>query len=242
MRKLFAGGLIAMGAVFAAAPLDAQLVDEVRQPRVHLGVQPLYARTVGEFSDYVEHGGGLNFNVVFPITTGSPLALRADAGFIVYGSETREVCFSTTVGCRIQLDLTTTNGIGYLNAGPQLMLPTGPVRPYVNGAIGFAYFGTSSSVQGTESNEDIASTTNFDDFAFAWNAGGGLLFLLGGRTNPISLDVSARYHGNGRVEYLKEGDIIDHPDGSITLLPTLSDGNLVTFQIGVSVGVGPQRQ
>jgi hypothetical protein len=46
-----------------------------------------------------------------------------------------------------------------------------------------------------------------------------------------------RYHGNGEVEYLTEGGIIDHPDGSITLNPIRSQANLLTFTIGGSVGV-----
>jgi hypothetical protein len=171
------------------------------------------------------------------VQRGGAFALRADGGFIVYGSETRRVCFSETVGCRILLDLTTTNSIGYLNIGPQLMLPDGPVRPYVNAAIGGSYFGTSSSVDGVDGNDDaFANTTNFDDITLAWTGGGGLLISLSRGRTPVLLDLGVRYHGNGEVEYLKEGDIQDNPDGTITITPTRSEANLLTFQIGVSIG------
>lgn len=223
-----------------ASPVGAQEApQEVRPPVAWGGVQLQYARPVGEFHDYVKHGGGLNANIVWPVRTESPFALRADGGFIVYGSETQRVCFSGTVGCRVQLDLTTTNSIAYLNAGPQLMVPRGAVRPYANAAIGFSYFGTTSEVEGTNNDEAFASTTNFDDITFAWGAGGGLLISLSSGATPVLLDVGARYHGNGEVEYLKKGDITDNPDGSITYSPTRSDANLVTFQLGVSVGIGP---
>lgn len=238
--KRITGWLVALGAVAAAAaPASAQDAAAGTAPAIYVGLQGMYARPVGEFRDYVKHGGGLNIAIAWPVTRANPLALRADGGFIVYGSETRRVCFSSTVGCRVLLDLTTTNSIAYLNVGPQLMLPSGSVRPYVNAAIGGAYFGTTSSLEGTSSDETIASTTNFDDVTFSWNAGGGLLIRLGGRPDrPILLDAGARYHGNGEVEYLKKGDITDNPDGSITINPTRSAANLLTFQIGVSMGVG----
>ena len=38
--------------------------------------------------------------------------------------------------------------------------------------------------------------------------------------------------------YDAEGDILDHPDGSITLFPNRSEADLMTFRFGVSVGFG----
>ncbi|CAN5736671.1 hypothetical protein BH23GEM9_BH23GEM9_20990 [soil metagenome] len=246
MSRLRAAAAIFVGAMAAAAPVAGQQPvfgnsqDDFRPVLVLPGIQAIYARPVGEFHDYVKHGGGLNLNIVWPVTTENPLALRADAGFIVYGSERKRICFSSTVGCRVELDLTTTNSIGYLNAGPQLMLPAGAIRPYVNAAVGFAYFGTSSQVEGTSSNNDaIASTTNFDDITLAWAGGGGVLIRLAGGRVPAHLDFSARYNGNGEVEYLKKGDIQDNPDGSITFDPTRSQANIVTFQVGVTLGARP---
>jgi hypothetical protein len=174
MRRLKVAAVLA-GAMAAAAPAGAQQAQfgepeqEIRPVSFLPGLQVVYARPVGEFRDYVKHGGGLNLNIVWPVAVASPVALRADGGFLVYGSERTRVCFSSTVGCRVELDLTTTNSIAYLNAGPQLMLPEGVVRPYVNAAVGFAYFGTTSQVEGTGGgSEAIANTTNFDDITLAW--------------------------------------------------------------------------
>ena len=243
LNKVCTATLVAAASLLAVAPARGQ-VEEPRYPpaAVYFGVQPLYALTVGEFSDYVTRGGGLDVSVVFPVRPASPFALRADGGFIVYGSETLPVCFSTTVGCRLELDLTTTNSIAFLNAGPQLMLPTGRIRPYVNGAAGFAYFGTSSSVAGNGSDYSFANTNNFDDVTFALSAGGGVQVALGSGRTPILLDLGARYHGNGRVEYLREGDITDNPDGSVTITPTRSEANLVSFQLGVTIGAGTRQR
>jgi hypothetical protein len=235
LRRVVLLGSAAMTLI--AAPIQAQDPEADATPQFYFGIQGMYARPVGEFHDYVKHGGGLNVSFTWPVQRGGAFALRADGGFIVYGSETRRVCFSQTVGCRILLDLTTTNSIGYLNIGPQLMLPDGPVRPYVNAAIGGSYFGTSSSVDGVDGNDDaFANTTNFDDITLAWTGGGGLLISLSRGRTPVLLDLGVRYHGNGEVEYLKEGDIQDNPDGTITITPTRSEANLLTFQIGVSIG------
>ena len=39
------------------------------------------------------------------------------------------------------------------------------------------------------------------------------------------------------AEYLREGDIRDNQDGSITLFPVRSDTDLLTFHIGLTVGL-----
>lgn len=241
---VYIAGVIALS-MFAAAmlltsPVHAQQAPDGLQPVVAFGgAQIQYARPVGEFHDYVQHGFGVNANVVWPVRTESVLALRGDGGFIVYGSETQRVCFSSTVGCRVELDLTTTNSIAYVNIGPQLMVPRGAVRPYANAAIGFSYFGTTSQVEGSSGSEPFASTSNFSDVTFAWTTGGGLLIPVSTGKSPIAIDMGVRYHSNGQVEYLKKGDITDNPDGSISYEPTRSEANLLTFQIGVSVGIRP---
>ena len=71
----------------------------------------------------------------------------------------------------------------------------------------------------------------------AARVGGGLRFRLGG-PRSILLDLGAEYHRNGVAEYLREGDIVDNPDGTITILPNRSEANVVTLRIGVSMGFG----
>ena len=42
------------------------------------------------------------------------------------------------------------------------------------------------------------------------------------------------------MTYLTEGDIQDNPDGSITLFPVVSEANLVSYRLGVTIGI-PRR-
>jgi hypothetical protein len=54
----------------------------------------------------------------------------------------------------------------------------------------------------------------------------------------VFLDIGARYHDNGRdVRYLREGGVRDLPDGGIQLDRIRSRADLITWHVGVSVGV-----
>ena len=97
-------------------------------------------------------------------------------------------------------------------------------------------FATTSSVEGSTDNEPFASTTNFDDGAFSWGAGGGIAIPIRiSATADLAIDLGARYTATSDIEYLREGDIRDLPDGSIEFTPRRSDANLITFVLGVSV-------
>ena len=171
--------------------------------------------------------------------------MRLEGGFATYGHESRRVCFSATVGCRVVLDLSTSNNIVFVQAGPRLMRPSGALRPYLDATIGFSYFVTESSLDDADGpgGDDIASTTNFDDVTFSGVFGGGvrmaLPFTIPSQHGPVetALELGVRYHRNGRVEYLREGDIEDLPDGSIVLHPTRSEADFVSYLIGFSVGL-----
>jgi hypothetical protein len=196
-----------------------------------VGVDP-----IGEMGRYVSAGGGIQVGGAIAPERNSPIRLRSDFGFIVYGYESRRVCLSETVGCRIELDLNTTNAIFYGGVGPEIVLARGPVEPYVHAQMGFSYFVTTSSLRSTWEWEDFATTTNFDDVMWSWRAGGGMRVRLSGGRSPVYLDLGVERHQNGLADFLTEGDIEDHPDGSITLYPNRSEANMVVFRVGASIG------
>jgi hypothetical protein len=210
------------------------------KPKVFIGGGLSFADPVGEFALFVEDGWGIDGNVRVAVDPMGLLSLRMGAGFLQYGHERQSVCISLTVGCRIVTDLVTTNNIAYLDAGPEIGFDLGPIRPYAGVSAGVTYFNTSSSLQDYDDYDDYSAfeTTNFDDLVLAWRARTGMQIRVGGNRNPVYLDFGAVYHENGDAEYLTEGDIQDNSDGSITVFPTFSEANLVTFQFGVSVGLG----
>lgn len=238
----------AAAALLIAAPAAAQDDDwdwegddeeyyEKRPTGGFFGATFTVAQPRGEFSDFVDGGFGGQVNYVHQLDRDGWLGIRADAGLVVYGYETQRVPLSPTIGGRILVDLTTSNNLAYVGVGPQIGVPNGTLRPYVNGYAGYSFIWTQSSVSGTYDDEDFASTTNFDDGGFSYGGGAGLYIPVKRGPSPASIDIGVRYHNNGVAEYLREGDIEDNPDGSVTLYPVRSDTDLLTFHIGFSIGV-----
>ena len=222
----------------ALPSLNAQELDRPLGPvRGGAGGMFVVALPVGEFRNHIDQGVGFGLDAHFNVVSNGAVRLRLDAGFLQYGHESREVCFSSTVGCRVRLDLTTSNSIMYAGFGPELMLPSGFIRPYVNGGLGASYFVTESNLSGDDSGESFGRTVNLDDVVFAVTGGGGLYVPFRTRNTPWSIDLSARYHHNGTVRFLREGDIQDNPDGSIAFTPRRSAADLVTLQLGFSIGI-----
>ncbi|MEP7344592.1 MAG: hypothetical protein ABI877_04980, partial [Gemmatimonadaceae bacterium] len=184
-----------------------------RDWRFEVGGSFNYGLPQGEFRDNVRQGFGVDGFFRWNFDRRGVLSLRTDGGYLGYGRETKRVPLSGTIGGRILVDLTTSNNIVHLGMGPQLTAPNGPFRPYVNGGIGFSYFFTESSVEGSNNNsEPFASTTNYDDFTLSLTSGGGILIPMGVRRD-VSLDLGVQYQNNGQVSYLRKGSIVDLPNG-----------------------------
>jgi opacity protein-like surface antigen len=214
-------------------------LQEIEAPLGFAGGELLFAFPTGEFAENVSFGFGIGGYARFPFGGEDLLSLRVDLGFLNYGNETIRIC--VTDPCRVQGDLTTSNNIFFGGVGPELGIVSGPARLYANASVGFAFFATSSSVSGSSDfgQEPFASSTNHQDATFAWMAGPGFQLRVSGGRIPVFLDIGGRYHGNGEARYLRKGDIIDHPDGSVTIDPQQSDTNLWTLRLGVSAGIPP---
>lgn len=245
MRTIrFAGSMLA--AVLLPTTVMAQVFsvgrDDERAPRgprhspVLVGASFTYAVPQQEFRQNVRQGFGGDAGAHFKLDRRGILGLGAELGFLSYGRETKRVPLSSTIGGRINVDLTTSNNIFWLGLGPQLTAPSGPVRPYVNGTAGFAVFWTESSVKGRWDDESFASTNNYDDATFAWTGGGGILIPIGAAREG-AIDFGVRYHGNGNTRYLKKGDIIDLPDGNVQLQLREGKTPLLLWRLGFKWGL-----
>jgi hypothetical protein len=231
----------------AAAPaLSAQILDpgsgylsrRSTPSRTYFGLGLLVAQPVGELDRNIDIGGGLGGHLIHQLDRGGAVAVRLDAGFLIYGSETKRFApFPQTP--RIEAEVETNNTIFFAGVGPQLMVPSGKLRPYVTGAVGFSVFATTSSVSGIDdTSEDLFDTRNHDAGTFAWSGAAGLYIPVRRGNRPISIDLGARYHGNGEAEYLREGiGITDNPDGTYSINRTRSQANLIVYQLGVSFGL-----
>ena len=188
----------------------------------------------GEFAENVSIAGGFGGGVLWKV--GGPVALRADIGFMVYGSERRRVPLGGGALGLISVDVTTTNAIFGGSIGGQLGVPGPTLMPYVGGMIGFSAFTTTTSVEGSNStNEPFASSTNSNDGTFAKSAIAGL-YIPVGRSGNVHLDLGARHTWNGeRVRYLTRGDITEDINGDIVISPRESRADILTFVLGVTI-------
>jgi hypothetical protein len=234
-RSLLLTLALALGAA-SAARAQREPPTRERTPW-YVGGSLVVGSPRGAFARNVEEGFGAGGHVIYRLDENGLVGLRLDGGMLIYGNEHQQVPFSSTVGGRVTLDMNTTNNIAFVGIGPQIGVPTGRLRPYVNGYAGLSYLFTDTSLKGSGSSEEFASTTNYHDGTFSYGGGAGLYVPVRRGPSPISIDLGVRYHNNGRARYLREGDITDNYDDTITMHPRYSDTDLVTYHLGVSVGL-----
>jgi hypothetical protein len=222
--------------VFAAnADLTGQMIPStVRGPgRFVVGADGVLSQPKGEFASNVGKGWGFNLDGMYRLDYKGYMNLRADFGSVQYGRERQDASFFGISG-RIDLDLTTTNNIQWASIGPQLMIPDGPFRPYVNAAIAYTNFSTTSTLSDPNGQFESQSNQNQGDGSRAWIFGGGLQVPIG---TTAALNLGGRYYYGGRAKYLTKGDITDNPDGSISLNIRESKTDLVLWQLGFSMAI-----
>jgi hypothetical protein len=243
VHQTILGGFAAIVSVAAApfvyVPLHAQitarpLIQMERPSRFTIGGGLLMSQPRGELASNIDNGFGGDLYGLFRLDPAGVLSLRADIGGLEYGSET--IPSGSVFGGRLGFEVETSNSIFWGALGPQLTIPVGPVRPYGNVAIGVMDFSTTSAIRGTGQyrGETFASTENQSDNTHTWIFGGGLFIPFTGRLSMMALDVGGRYFSGGEATYLREGAIRDNPDGSITLFPSHSKTDQVTWHVGVS--------
>lgn len=197
----------------------------------------MQSRPLGGLAENIGLGYGLNAAYLFRLDQKGYLSLRADLGFVQYGSESMRVPLSPTIGGRIQVKVSTDNNIVPMSIGPQLSIPTGPIRPYVNAGIGGQAFFTESHVDGSDDDSDFAHTTNQHDWTSSWVAGGGVFVPLYMKKLSVLLDIGVQYFGSGHARYLRPGSIQDLPNSQIQITSFESDTRLALVHLGVRIGL-----
>ncbi len=196
----------------------------------------------GEFKDQIAAGIGLSGGYTWGFFSGTSLSLRVglNGGFIIYGNETRQEPFSTTIP-DVTVEVTTSNNIGQFGTVAQLAATQGSLRPYFEARAGFSYFYTQTSIKDIGGDgEDIASSKNFDDTTGYTAFGGGMLFPVYRREIPgqgdieVSIDLKFLYWRSGEAEYLKEGSI-RRENGSVAYNIIHSGTDMTTAHLGVAV-------
>ncbi len=224
--------------VFAFCGLMAAGPASFGQVTPRLSIDFMMGIPTGEFSDNVDNlGFGLDLAGGVGLSP-APIMIGAELGYLIYGFERRSEPFSTTIP-DVRVDVETTNNIFmghlFLRVQPQ----TGTFQPYLEGLFGFKYLFTRTSIENLATNESIASSTNFDDFASSYGLGGGLDIRVyakeetGKRLRVLYIHLGTRYLLGSSAEYLERGSIT-RQDGEVVFDVTRSRTDLITPQIGVT--------
>ena len=190
----------------------------------------------GDFRKNVDQlGFGFQIQGMFWTPTHEkPFSIGIDGGYLMYGhtSERRE----WTGFPGVYLNLTRTNSMANLHLVLQVSPFFGTVRPYFEGLFGGTYIWTTSEVKNENGNQQIASSTNYDDFTWSYGGGGGILFKLADNLEKVSalyLDIKARYLFGTEASYLTEQSITVNNLGQTIYNAKRSTTDFFTFHIGV---------
>lgn len=214
-RRLAGLPLVLVVFVCSLAPSSVQAQEG---GRVFLGFNGVLGLPQGTFSDNVENVGW-GGNALFGLRLqDSPFVIGLEGTFLINGRSRDRVPFSQTVGPRVMVEVVTTNSLVQPHLFLRVQPASGVARPYMEVLGGFKYLFTDTRIEDVDrfDDDDIASTTNFDDFALSGGAGAGLDIRLGdwidedtGRLNTIFLHLGVQYLFGQEAEYLAEGDLID---------------------------------
>ncbi len=201
------------------------------------GINFTLAFPQGEFKDNVNrlgYGGSLQI-LFFTPTQQMPASIGLNVGYLNYGSESRREPFSYTIP-DVFVDVDRSNNLVNFHLLFQVISPIGTFRPYAEGLFGGSYIFTETSINSRDYNE-VASSTNFDDFAWSYGGGAGFLIFLtdnvGEEVGSLFLDFKARYLFGTEAEYLKEGSVILGNNGKVSYEVSKSKTDLLTFNLGV---------
>lgn len=237
MRVSFIATLAACTTGVLAEAAGAQSTMPFRAPfipsRITLGGDAAMLQPKGDFANNIRRGWGFNVTGLIRLDSKGYLQIRADGGLAEYGNETKRIPLNPITG-RVSFQVETSNRVGWLGLGGQLQIPDGRFRPYVNGSFAYTDFSTESSLAGTDDSFGDFSTRNQHDGSHAWVSGAGVNIPFGRKFTSGMLNVGARFYHGAEAAYLKKGDIIDNPDGTISFTPRRSRTDMVLWQLGAS--------
>ena len=233
MKTVIGRTLVLLTLLSVSQTLHAQVKPQV-------DVNLLLGFPQGEFKEHVDQLG-FGADIFAGIGLGrTPVVFGIEFGGMIYGYERRNEPFSTTIP-DVTVDVETSNNILLGHFVLRLQPASGAVRPYIDGLFGVKYLFTETRIEneGFTGDEPIAVSTNFDDAALSYGAGGGIdIMIVRGRTSDgnkpftLSINLGIRYLLGAEAEYLKEGSI-RRESGRVSYDVKRSKTDLLLPQLGV---------
>lgn len=198
--------LLALLLAAAPATLPAQAgLDAEAAPRNLLSVGLAGSRGGGALGDQL----GGSFRSVRRLEPLGRLGLRVEGGVLLDGRE--HVDLPGSAGGELRLR----NTLVFAGVGPQVQLPRGPVRPYAHAFGGFHYLFTRADIRGPDADgEAVEITSTYEDFAWAYGAGGGVYVPL---KRGLMLDAGFTWREGGEVMYTSFENAPMHTETDLTV-------------------------
>ena len=189
----------------------------------------------GDFGKNTGTGYGVDVSGLWRLEEQAILNLRFDGAFLSYASSTRRIPLYGS-GNLVKLDLKTSSSIFTLVGGPQIFGPRGAFTPYVAALGGFSYFGTTTSVQGSNNDQnDFASTTNSSDFSLAYGgSAGAYVRVYKSPMRDVRLELGARYLRHDNAKYLNDQRVEEGYQANRDPIPLRGRADFVTYYIGLN--------
>ena len=225
--------VLALLAALNAPPLAAQgplgdptLADLSIGERTSLGLTAGVAIPQGEFGDVA----GLGFELiahVLVVNTAGWLGLRVSGAGALYGAVS-----SPVVGIG---RLSSGSRMATLDLGPQIIAPSGAVRPYGYATLGGTFALTDPSIE--SGINSVAQPPTYSDVTHVLKVGGGLYVPLAAGARSISLDFGAHFRRNGDTRFLTGDGVTLLQPGELDLNPIFVSPKLLVLSLGVVVGL-----
>ena len=168
----------------------------------------------------------------------SPIGLGLNIGYYIYGNESRSEPMYNIPYVFVRVDRA--NNLINFHVVFEIGLPTGRIRPYVQGLFGGEYLFTETSVKNESNQVPFASSTNYDDWAWSYGVGGGLSILLSGdpvtEIGAVYLDLKGRYLFSSEAVYLKEG-AVQIMGQQVRYYPSVSKTDLISIHAGLRMAL-----
>jgi len=218
MRKSI---LLLMFGITSVSLLQAQSTIAPKTSAVYFNIGFDMGIPINEFKTYndeIAAGGG--FNLFFQPSVKIPILVGFDLAFLGAGSQIQRETLTADIvagGTVIEtlyfpLRVETYNTIskGHLNL--RVLSPTKFFKPYVDGLVGFNYFGTNTSVFDeseefflSEADNPLITTSNQNaDWTFSYGGAAGLMIEL---NENMLIDLRLAYTLGGNADYYVEDDI-----------------------------------
>lgn len=202
------------------------------------GISLMFGYPQGEFRQNVNQMGyGVQVQgTLWEPSYSRPYTLGIDFGYLVYGHVSERRPWIGFPG--VYLNLERTNSMANLHLFMQVSPFFGSIRPYAEGLFGGAYIFTESKVKNESTGQEIASSNNYDDFAWNYGYGAGILFKVSDgdeKVGKIFIDLKARYLYGTESQYLTEESVITNSLGDVIFQPKKSKTDFFTFHVGAVI-------